>query len=71
MVVLLPNVECWVVGRGPTTGQHLVVQVRVAALDVVRVVLVDGVVAQVHARVPQVLPRVVVLHRRKPDKFLL
>ena len=34
----------------------LVLLVGVVALDVVRVVLVDAVVAQVHARVPQVLP---------------
>ena len=33
----------------------LVLLVGVIALDVVRVVLVDAVVAQVHARVPQVL----------------
>jgi hypothetical protein len=30
------------------------------------VILVDGVVAEVHAGVPQVLPRVVVLHSREP-----
>ena len=33
-------------------------------------VLVDGVVAEVHARVPQILPRVIVLHGRKPEKQL-
>ncbi len=37
-------------------------------------VLVDGVVAEMHARVPQVLPRVVVLHSGKPaqnERFVL
>ena len=29
-------------------------------------IFVDGVVAEMHARVPQVLPRIVILHRGKP-----
>ena len=32
-------------------------------------VLVDGVVAEVHARVPQILPSVIVLHCREPGKM--
>jgi hypothetical protein len=47
---------------------HLIVEIGVAALDIVGVVLVDGVVTEVHAGVPQVLPRVVVLHRGKPEE---
>ena len=39
--------------------------------DVVRVILVDAVVAEVHARVPQVAPRVVVLDRGEPHQALL
>ena len=35
----------------------MVLLVRVAALDVVRVVFVDGVVAEVHARIPKVFTR--------------
>ena len=31
-------------------------------------VLVDGVVAEVHARVPQILPSVIVLHCREPER---
>ena len=43
-----------------------VVRLEVVAGHVVGVVLVDGVVTQVHARVPQVAPRHVVLHSREP-----
>ena len=49
----------------------LIIKVGVTALDVIRVVLVDGVIAEVHARVPQVLPRVVVLHRGKSGIFII
>ena len=49
-------------------NKNLIIEIGVAALNVVRVILVDGVVTQVHARVPQVLPSVVVLHRRKPGQ---
>jgi hypothetical protein len=41
------------------------------SLDVIRVVLVDGVIAQVHARVPQVFSRGVILDGGEPDKTLL
>lgn len=34
-------------------------------------VLVDGVVAEVHARVPQIFPSVIVLHCREPEKALI
>lgn len=43
----------------------------VNSLDVIRVVLVDGVIAQVHARVPQVFSRGVILDGGEPDKTLL
>lgn len=43
----------------------------VNSLDVVRVVLVDGVIAQVHARVPQVFSRGVILDSGEPDETLL
>ena len=49
----------------------LVVEVKVAGLDAVGVVLVDAVVAEVHAGLPQVLACVVVLHDDEPHQALL
>ena len=49
----------------------LVIEVRIAGLDVVRVILVDGVVAEMHTRVPQVFPGVVILDGGKPNEALL
>lgn len=40
-------------------------------LDIIRMVLIDAVVAEMHARVPEVLVGLVILHRGKPHKALL
>ena len=49
----------------------LVIDVRIRTLYVVRMVFVDGVIAKVHARVPKVLPCVVILDSGEPDEPLL
>lgn len=48
-----------------------ILHVGIVTLDVVRVVLVDAVVAEMHAWVPQVLPGGVIPHSCKPHQPFL
>ena len=48
-----------------------IIILNIVTSDIVRVILVDAVVAEVHARVPQVAPCVVVLDRGEPHQTLL
>jgi hypothetical protein len=49
----------------------LIIGVWIFTLDVVRMVLIDRIVAEVHTRVPQIHARVVILDGCKPYKALL